>query len=208
MNLTEVLSAAKKAGITFYLEDNKLAFKAPKGAFTPELKKCVLSVKEELIELLSQLLSSNSGPKVLELNRAPLSRQQTSQFALYARAPKASTYHIVMPIKVDKKVSTQQLVECLGLLLEKHAAFKTKIEISAEGYQSRQYNMKKQNVNDGQKIAIEIPLVAGEPLNIEGLILDKTTKKPIGNATVDLINITNKTTRILCMLLDNHLKLL
>ncbi len=45
MNITEVLSAAKRAGITFYLEQNKLAFKAPKGAFPPELKKQVLLVK-------------------------------------------------------------------------------------------------------------------------------------------------------------------
>ncbi len=69
------------------------------------------------------------------------------------------------------------------------------IEISAEGYQSRQYNMKKQSVNNGQKIAIEIPLNAGEPIQIEGVVFDLNTKNPIGNAIVELTDKQKKTTK-------------
>ena len=69
------------------------------------------------------------------------------------------------------------------------------IEISAEGYQSRQYTMQKQEVNDGQKIAIEIPLTAGEDPKIEGVVLDMISKEPLGNAIVELIDSKNKTTK-------------
>ena len=85
MSLTQVLAAAKKAGVSFYLEDGKLAFKAPKGAFSASLKSQVIAVKTELVDFLKRAEEAHSGPKVLNVDHAPVSIQQQNQFTLYSR---------------------------------------------------------------------------------------------------------------------------
>lgn len=80
-------------------------------------------------------------------------------------------------------------------LFELNANQEYLLEITAEGYKSRQYTMQKQEVSDGQKIAIEIPLIAGVDQKIEGVVFDINSKQPAGNTIVELLEPSTKTVK-------------
>ena len=133
MMVAEVLAQAKKAGISFYLENEKLAFKGPKGAMTASLKEKIIAVKSDLVDLLAQTGATIQGPTSTGATRAPLSLQQRSQFALYARDPMASNYHIALIVNIAKSVSLETLVKCLSLTFSEQELFRTRFSSDHQG---------------------------------------------------------------------------
>ncbi len=61
MNATEILEMAVAAGIELTANDDKLAYHAPKGSLTPELRALLAEHKAEVLELLGEL-STHRGP--------------------------------------------------------------------------------------------------------------------------------------------------
>jgi amino acid adenylation domain-containing protein len=133
MTVIEVLAAAKKAGVNFYLDQGKLAFKAPKGAFTNELKQQVVLVKNELVTLLQESHERIERPIAQGQSSGPLSRQQRSQFAIYSRSPNATSYHIALPVQISHKVTDSELNQCLEQIFLRHIAFQTRFRMDAQG---------------------------------------------------------------------------
>ena len=77
MTAHELLSKARAAGIKLWLDGDELKFKAPKGAFTPEIKSQLIKFKPEVIAFLRNAKTiDDSGkeaiPKVDDAEKYPL----------------------------------------------------------------------------------------------------------------------------------------
>lgn len=124
----ELLLKLKERGIQVFLEDDKLKFKAPKGALTEELKNDLSAQKQALMDYLKQARISErheSIPQAEAADEYPLSPAQFRMHVL-SRFDGGNSAYIIPGIKILKgKVDHVLLEKSVQHLIERHESLRT-----------------------------------------------------------------------------------
>ncbi len=133
--LPELLRALAERGIRLFVEDGRLGYDAPEGAFDDELTAAVVARKAEIIALLSER-SEHSGagvgqPPPVEFERGPVERGPLSfaQRRMWFSAmwdPSSPGYNMPIVLEVDGDIDPAVLQVALDRLVADHPILRTR----------------------------------------------------------------------------------
>lgn len=98
MNTSEILIRAARDGVTFWLDDGRLAYRAPKGKMTSEFRDEIIRQKESLISMLRQ--GEAAAPRQIEPSTIsgehghPLSSGQERIWLIERRIGKSALHNV------------------------------------------------------------------------------------------------------------------
>ena len=131
MTTGEVLLLAARAGVTFWLEGDRLAYRAPEGRMTGELRDQVISHKAELIALLRQN-RLEAAPPVASApaptdgpQDGPLASGQERLWLLERRLGPSCLYNIHFRLVWRGTLDRGALALSLRDIVARHAAMRT-----------------------------------------------------------------------------------
>ncbi len=137
--LQQVIERIKRANIQLWLEDQKLKFRAEKGAMTADIKSAIAAVKPALIAHLQTLpdqrLQSESPLTILphaQRHSAPLSFAQQRLWIIDQLEDNTAAYNIPFALGLEGELNITALQQSLNDLLERHSALRTRINIDGE----------------------------------------------------------------------------
>ena len=85
MNSSEILAELDRRGVVLEPNGNKLRYRAPQGALTPELREAITENKAEIISTLRRLGDSQLPP----VNRPPKTEQELRRWMDHTADPGA-----------------------------------------------------------------------------------------------------------------------
>ncbi|HEY9134283.1 MAG TPA: condensation domain-containing protein, partial [Pseudomonadales bacterium] len=141
MTAHELLSKARAAGIKLWLDGDELKFKAPKGAFTPEIKSQLIKFKPEVIAFLRNAKTiDDSGkeaiPKVDDAEKYPLSFAQQRLWFIEQLDPGDISYNIPIALRLTGAVDVNVLNKVFREIINRHEALRAGFENhQGEGWQ-------------------------------------------------------------------------
>ena len=144
--LSEWIRALGARGVELWFEGDRLRFRAPRGALSPD-ERAALSARRG--EVIQHLRAEASGC----VRTFPLSYSQQSLWFLHAQAPESTAYHVAMTARVLSRLDTAALREALQALVDRHASLRTTYAF-AEGAPS-------QRVVGAAPVAFEVHAVPG-----------------------------------------------
>ena len=134
---TRILLEATKKGIHLFLKDGELAFKAPKGALTPDLKQAIRDKKSEIVDLLKSHQKSLSGTekmtKVAGDNPIPLSFSQQRLWLLNQIDGGSAHYNMFNAIELKGTIQLSALKTAFQKIVDRHLTLKTNYHVNEEG---------------------------------------------------------------------------
>ncbi|MBQ4814054.1 amino acid adenylation domain-containing protein [Pseudoalteromonas luteoviolacea] len=136
MKIEALFNQASKAGVYFYLEQNKLKFRAKKGAFSDELKAQVKARKDELHAYLSTLESTESSSALVKSkapNITPVSRQgdlpmsfsQQRLWFIEQLEGQTPQYNIPAAFHISGELDVAVVERAISTIIERHEVLRT-----------------------------------------------------------------------------------
>jgi amino acid adenylation domain-containing protein len=117
-SLADWLAALAAQGVELWFEGDRLRFRAPKDALSPEQRSALGARRSEI---LAHLRAEAAGRgKTL-----PLSFSQQSLWFLHQQAPGSAAYHIAMTARVLSTVDVAGLRHAVQALVDRHAILRT-----------------------------------------------------------------------------------
>ncbi|WP_148662958.1 non-ribosomal peptide synthetase, partial [Scytonema hofmannii] len=117
MNLTELLENLSAKNVELWIEGDKLRYRGPENALSPELLASMKQYKPEILRILSQ--SSDGSASY------PLSQGQKALWFLYQLAPESSAYNITYAAKLVTNLEISALEQAAQALVERHPVLRT-----------------------------------------------------------------------------------
>ena len=180
MNSVETLLAQLQAqAIQLWVEEERLRYRSPKNALTPELKQQLRDRKSEIIAFLQQQQSADIIPAT-EGNCLPLSFAQQRLWFLEQLEPGRARYHIPITLHLEGQLNLPALERSLETIINRHSILRTNFPTSASGQPYQ---------NISPPIQFSLPLVDLQHLNAEiqkkelSEILTKSVQQPFDLAT-------------------------
>lgn len=133
-NLHALLRQLQERNIQLWLDDGQLRFKAPNGAFSPELKSEVKQQKENIIAWLREHAEFKQERKeqvvipVAEVNPEEgyrLSFSQQRLWFLQQYEPDSTSYHCPFMVPLGELNDQAKIEACFADILRKHASLRT-----------------------------------------------------------------------------------
>ena len=118
MATQELLRRLAEQGVELWFEGDRLRFRAPKGALTPEQRAEVGSRRAEVVAELRRQAAERPA-------LCALSFSQRSLWFLNQQAPESSAYHVAMAMRVVGSVHTEAMRQALQALVDRHAILRT-----------------------------------------------------------------------------------
>lgn len=118
MTPVELIAMLSQAGIELWVEGDKLRFRAPKDALTPEYRDLLTQHKAEVIEILRERARS-------AVVYQPLSYSQQSMWFLNQSAPDSAAYHVAFTMRICSEVDTSLLRRVFQALVDRHPILRT-----------------------------------------------------------------------------------
>ncbi|VEL98332.1 acyl transferase domain-containing protein [Alteromonas sp. 76-1] len=127
MDVAEIIKKAKMAGVSLYLKDGGLAFKARKAGFTDELRSLVKSYKTDIKQYLlaKETARSSSTIKKHDLLKAPLSFAQKRLWIIDKFEGNSSHYNLPFMAKLIGNCQIDYLEESFKQLVLRHQVLRT-----------------------------------------------------------------------------------
>jgi hypothetical protein len=129
LNTGELLLLAAKTGVTFWLDGDRLAYRAPKGRMSQELKEQVVRNREQLIRILQQrrlyLAQPISQGPAPEHSPAPLSTGQERLWLIERGTGPSPLYNINLRLLWRGALDRDVLARCIQDLVTRHAVLRT-----------------------------------------------------------------------------------
>jgi hypothetical protein len=129
LNTSELLSLAARAGIKFWLNDDRLAYRAPKGTMTDEIRKEIIRHKEDLITMLQRNHLDAIAPILRqpldEKNGSRLSSGQERLWLIDRRVGENSVYNASFRLLWKGTLDQEALALSIQDLVARHAALRT-----------------------------------------------------------------------------------
>ncbi len=122
---TALLERARDAGISLWVQDGQLRFRAPKGALTPELREALRTQQNELVALLNT--AAPAGQLVLSAG------QRRWWFLAQLGAASDRGAHIACVVQLDGVLDVPSLAQALGDLVARHEPLRTGVLADAQG---------------------------------------------------------------------------
>ncbi|ATB34119.1 MupA/Atu3671 family FMN-dependent luciferase-like monooxygenase [Melittangium boletus] len=118
MSAEELVAELSRQGVTLWVEGDRLKYRAPKGALSPETLSLVAGHKAALIQHLRQLAAEGESVH-------PLSRGQQALWFVSQLAPSSSAYNTSLSIRIISELDVAALRRACQALLERHGALRT-----------------------------------------------------------------------------------
>jgi Condensation domain/TubC N-terminal docking domain len=129
VNTSELLMLAARAGVKFWLDGDRLAYRAPKGGMTDSLREEVISHKAELIAMLQRdrldVVSPISRTALSELNWGPLASGQERLWLIERRTGASPLYNVHFRLQWKGVLDREILTLSLRDTVASHAAMRT-----------------------------------------------------------------------------------
>ncbi|KGJ88579.1 condensation domain-containing protein, partial [Colwellia psychrerythraea] len=159
MNLVALLKEVKNKGITLYLNDGKLAFKAPAGAMNKALKSQVVALKVELVELLEKRDSTETS-KIEVIDRQPddalvTSFPQQRLWFVDKLGRGSHQYNISAALKLSGTLKPEALEKAFSSIVSRHETLRTYFVAGDDG----QPVQKIQNVDGFDVVTIDLSTI-------------------------------------------------
>jgi amino acid adenylation domain-containing protein len=126
-SLESLLSDLQERQIQLRVENDRLRYAAPPGAITEDILSRMRAQKAELIELFSQLASSQHQgiEPVVNRQNVPLSFTQYRLWFLHQLGDHQSTYHMPSAVRLRGPLNVAALHRALKTIVERHEALRT-----------------------------------------------------------------------------------
>lgn len=130
MTLVELLKDVKSKGITLYLKEGKLAFKAPPGAMDASLKSEIVALKPQIVDLLEKSSESRASRKKLIRPRTsssfiPLSFAQQRIWFIDKFNEGSAQYNMPVVFKMRGHFDIELIKKALAEVVLKHEILRT-----------------------------------------------------------------------------------
>ncbi|TQV77357.1 amino acid adenylation domain-containing protein [Aliikangiella marina] len=131
MQAQDIILEAHQAGVTFYLKDGRLAYKAKKKGLSQALKSQIIEFKDEIIAYLHQSNEKqveHSLPPIKSAKRSgklPLSYAQQRLWFLDQLGEGSSQYNMVEQLIIEDKLNTDLIEQTLHSLVNRHEVLKS-----------------------------------------------------------------------------------
>jgi len=128
--LAEVLSLAAASGVKLFLDGDRLAFRAPKGAMTAELRRALAEHKPALLSLLQKQERMGLAPPLLSVAAssaaaAPLCSSQERFWFLDRLVPNSPLYNVHFGVHMKGVLNKGALRQSLSALIARHEVLRT-----------------------------------------------------------------------------------
>ncbi|MCF2150416.1 Non-ribosomal peptide synthetase [Desmonostoc muscorum LEGE 12446] len=117
MNLTELLENLSAKNVELWVDGDKLRYRSPENALTPELLGEIKQYKPEIIRILSA--DSDHAPTY------PLSHGQQALWFLYQLAPNSAAYNATYAARLVTNLDIPALKQAAQTLVERHPVLRT-----------------------------------------------------------------------------------
>ncbi len=129
MNTSELLLLAARAGVTFWLDDNRLAYRAPKGRMTDELRGEIILHKTDLIAMLQRNRLDAAYPiaqaPLSEENKGPLASGQERLWLIERSIGASPLYNLHFRLLWKGVLDRRMLALSIRDIVARHAAMRT-----------------------------------------------------------------------------------
>jgi hypothetical protein len=129
MNTSELLWLAARAGVTFWLDDDRLAYRAPRGSMTDELRKEIVLHKADLIAMLQRNRLETAFPiaqiPLSDENEGPLASGQERLWLIERRIGPSSLYNIHFRLLWKGALDREILALNIQDIVARHTAMRT-----------------------------------------------------------------------------------
>lgn len=143
MTVYQLLADLGEAGITVWVEEGELRFRAPKGALTPVLREAIRTRKTELIGFLQQSRRGEAVKKhriqpVSRSSALPLSFGQERLWFLSQLEPDSSAYFIPFLLELEGMLDHDKLHHAFNALIKRHEILRSCIR-ETQGQSTEQH---------------------------------------------------------------------
>jgi hypothetical protein len=129
LNTSELLILAARAGVTFWLDGDRLAYRAPKGRMTTKLREEVILHKADLIAMLQQNRLDTAFPipqgSISEENEGPLASGQERLWLIERRIGPSPLHNVHFRLLWKGVLDQEILALSIREIVVRHAALRT-----------------------------------------------------------------------------------
>ena len=122
MSVDALLQKLEAAGIQFWVEGDKLRYRARSGALGPAERAELTSRREEVIARVRERSSA-------EVTRKSLSWNQRALWFVHQDAPGSAAYNVCFSARVTSTVDVDALRRACQALVDRHAILRTTYEV-------------------------------------------------------------------------------
>ncbi len=139
--IEDLVSRLKREGISLWLDEGSIRYRAPAGKLTPELKEALRSLKLPITAWLQQQ-AEEEGARIPALARQarpeaiPLSFAQERLWAHDRLLGRSTTYNVMLMVRLRGPLDISVLRRCLSDIVARHETLRTRI-VSADGKPSQ-----------------------------------------------------------------------
>ena len=174
MNVLDLLSQLRRAGIQLSLDGDKLKIKAPPGAVTEDIKSQLKEQKQQIIEFLqeSQAQQVKSEFQVIDrAGRLPLSFTQQALWTMDRLNPGSIAYNLPMAFKFTGDLDVSLLNRALSAIIARHETLRSRMIEDEDG---------------NPQVLIDGPSDISIPVHGLNLEVEESADTMIRNAVYDL----------------------
>ncbi|HEX6287623.1 MAG TPA: amino acid adenylation domain-containing protein, partial [Herpetosiphonaceae bacterium] len=129
MTFAELLAQLQKRDIKLWLDDDQLAYNAPKGALTADLRAALVARKAEIIEFLREAKAATATrPQIQRIDRSaelPASFAQQRLWLLDQLTPDSAVYNISGAVQLSGPLDVAALERSLSEIVRRHESLRT-----------------------------------------------------------------------------------
>jgi natural product biosynthesis luciferase-like monooxygenase protein len=118
VNADELVAELSRQGATLWVEGERLKYRAPKGALSPETLNLLATHKVALLEHLRRLGADGESVH-------PLSHGQQALWFVSQVAPDSAAYNTALSIRIVSRLDVAALRRACQLLVDRHGALRT-----------------------------------------------------------------------------------
>jgi amino acid adenylation domain-containing protein len=157
VSVDELLGSFEKQGIELWFEGDRLRFRAPKGALSPDLRARLSASKAEVVARLRAAAATRSST-------SPLSYSQRSLWFVNQEDLASAAYNVSFSSRIISALDVPALQQALQALVDRHASLRTTFPI--------EHGLPVQRVAGAAPAVLELHDAAGWS---EATLLDRVT---------------------------------
>ncbi|HVK99263.1 MAG TPA: condensation domain-containing protein, partial [Dongiaceae bacterium] len=136
MNVLDLLTQLRRAGIQLSLDGDKLKIKAPQGAMTDEVKAQLKAQKDQIVEFLreSQAQQVSSAFEILDRSaKLPLSYTQQALWTMERLNPGSIAYNLPMAFRFSGLLDVDKINAAITAIIARHETLRSTMQEDDDG---------------------------------------------------------------------------